>query len=327
MRIFLAGATGAIGKQLLPMLVSAGHTVTATTQHKDKMMSIQSAGATPVLVNALNEEEVLAAVKKASPEIVIHQLTAIPANLNLRHFDEGFALTNRLRTEGTDYLLAAARAVGARRFIAQSYAGWYERTGNWIKTEDDPLISSGIKDGRKTLQATIHVEQAVLKEKALEGFVLRYGSFYGPGTSLAPGAWFFEGVRQRRVPIVGKGSAYWSFIHIEDAASATLAAVNAAVPGIYNITDDEPAPVSVWLPYLANVLGAKPPRHVPKWLARLAVGEYGVAAMTELRGSSNAKAKSLLSWKPKWSSWRQGFKDGIETRTPRVRNGSTRAVA
>jgi len=327
MKIFLAGATGAIGKRLLPMLVNAGHAVTATTQHKDKMMSIHSAGAKPVLVNALNKEEVLAAVQEARPEVVIHQLTAIPANLNLRHFDEGFALTNWLRTEGTDYLLAAARAVGARRFIAQSYAGWYERKGNWIKTEDDPLISSGITDGRKTLEATIHVEEAVLKEKALEGFVLRYGSFYGSGTSLAPGAWFFEGVRQRRVPIVGDGSAYWSFIHVEDAAGATLAAVNRATPGIYNITDDEPAPVSVWLPCLANMLGAKPPRHVPKWLARFAVGEYGVAAMTELRGSSNRKAKALLSWKLKWPSWRQGFKDGFETQTRPIRNGSTRAVA
>jgi nucleoside-diphosphate-sugar epimerase len=327
MKIFLAGATGAIGKPLLPMLVSAGHTVTATTQHEDKMMSIHSAGAIPMLVNALNKQEVLGAVEKARPEIIIHQLTAIPANLNLRHFDEGFALTNRLRIEGTDYLLAAARAVGARRFIAQSYAGWYARTGDWIKTEDDPLISTGISDGRKTLDATIHVETAVLKERAIEGFVLRYGSFYGPGTSLAPGAWFFEGVRQRRVPIVGTGSAYWSFIHIDDAAAATLEAVTASTPGIYNITDDEPAPVSVWLPYLAEVLGAKPPRRVPKWLARLAVGEYGVAAMMELRGSSNRKAKLLLSWKLKWPTWREGFKKGFENPTRRPRNPDTRAVA
>ena len=327
MKIFLAGATGAIGKRLLPMLVNAGHTVTATTQHEGKMMSIHSAGAIPMLVNALNKEDVLAAVEKARPEIITHQLTAIPANLNLRHFDEGFALTNRLRIEGTDYLLAAARAVGARRFIAQSYAGWYARTGDWIKTEDDPLITSGISDGRKTLDATIYVEKEVIKEKAIEGFVLRYGSFYGPGTSLAPGDWFFEGVRQHRVPITGGGSAYWSFIHIDDAAGATLAAVNASTPGIYNITDDEPAPVSAWLPYLAEVLGAKPPRRVPKWLARLAVGEYGVAAMTELRGSSNRKAKALFPWKLKWSTWREGFKGGFEDQTRSTRNGSTRATA
>jgi len=308
MKIFLAGATGAIGKRLLPMLVSAGHNVTATTQHADKMMSIHSAGATPLRVDALNKEEVLAAVRKAQPEIIIHQLTAIPPTLDLRHFDQAFELTNRLRTEGTDYLLAAARAVGARRFIAQSYAGWYARTGGWIKTETDPLISSGISNGRQTLEATVHVEEAVLKEKAIEGFVLRYGSFYGPGTSLAPQAWFFEGIRQRKVPVVGGGTGYWSFIHIDDAAAATLAAAVHSTPaGLYNITDDEPAPVSVWLPYLAEVLGAKAPRSVPKWLARFAVGEYGVAVMTELRGSSNRKAKSLLPWTLKWPSWRQGF--------------------
>jgi len=327
MKIFLAGATGAIGKQLLPMLVSAGHTVTATTQHPDKMRSIHSAGAIPMLVNALDKEEVLAAVEKAHPEIIIHQLTAIPANLNLRHFDEGFSVTNRLRTEGTDYLLAAARAVGTRRFIAQSYAGWYARTGDWTKAEDDPLISSGISDGRKTLDATIHVETAVLTEKAIEGFVLRYGSFYGPGTSLAPGAWFFEGIRQRRVPIVGEGSGHWSFIHIDDAAAATLAAINASTPGLYNITDDEPAPVSVWLPYLAEVLGAKAPRRAPKWLARFAVGEYGVAVMTKLRGASNRKAKSLLPWTLKWPTWRQGFKNGLENRVRPISNEVTRAIA
>jgi nucleoside-diphosphate-sugar epimerase len=327
MKILLAGATGAIGRRLIPMLVSAGHTVTGTTQHPEKMTSISSAGATPMQVNALNEREVLAAVQKTQPEIIIHQLTAIPANLNLRHFDQGFGLTNRLRTEGTDHLLAAARAVGVRRFIAQSYAGWYARTGGWIKTEDDPLIASGISDGRKTLEATIYVERAVLQEKAIEGFALRYGSFYGPGTSLAPGAWFFDCVRQRRVPIVGGGTGYWSFIHIDDAAAATLAAVGSPHPGIYNITDDEPAPVSTWLPVLAEVLGAKPPRRVPKWLARLAVGEYGVAVMTELRGSSNRKAKSLLPWKLKWPTWRQGFKDGFEDRVRPIGIGTTRVVA
>jgi len=312
MKIFLAGATGAIGRRLVPMLVAADHEVTGTTQHADKIMSLYTAGATPLLVNALDEKEVLAAVEKTEPEIVIHQLTAIPPNLDLRHFDEGFKVTNRLRTKGTDHLLAAARAVGVRRFIAQSYAGWYARTGSWIKTEDDPLISDGISDGRKTLEATIHVESAVLGDKTMEGFVLRYGSFYGPGTSLAPGRWFFEGVRQRRVPIVGGGTGYWSFIHIDDAAAATFAAVHATTPGLYNITDDEPAPVSMWLPFLAESLGAKPPRHVPKWLARTAIGEYGVAAMTQLRGACNRKAKSLLPLKLKWPTWRRGFKDGFE---------------
>jgi nucleoside-diphosphate-sugar epimerase len=274
-------------------------------------------------MNALDEREVLAAVQKAQPEIIIHQLTAIPATLDLRHFDEGFKVTNRLRTEGTDYLLSAARTVGVRRFIAQSYAGWYARTGDWIKDEDDSLISSGISDGRRTLEATIHVESAVLGEKAMESFVLRYGSFYGPGTSLAPGGWFLEGVRKGHVPIVGGGTGHWSFIHIDDAAAATLAAVEATSTGVYNISDNEPATVSTWLPFLAEALGARAPRHVPKWLARMAVGEYGVAVMTELRGASNGKAKSLLGMKLKWPSWRVGFKYGFEDRVRRVTDVAT----
>jgi len=327
MKIFLAGATGAIGKRLLPMLVAAGHEVTGTTQHPDKMMAICSAGATPLLMNALHEQDVLAAVQKAQPEVIIHQLTAIPPNLDLRHFDEGFELTNRLRTEGTDHLLAAARTVGARRFIAQSYAGWYARAGSWIKTEADPLISSEISDGQKTLDATIHVESAVLGERAMETFVLRYGSFYGPGTSLAPGGWFLEGVRQGHVPIVGRGTGHWSFIHIDDAAAATLAAVDSAAAGLYNITDNEPAPVSTWLPFLAQILGAKAPRHAPKLLARMAVGEYGVAVMTELRGACNNKAKSLLGVRLRWPSWRIGFKYGLEDHIRQITDAVTPAIA
>ena len=327
MRIFVAGATVSIGKRLVPMLVSKGHEVIGTTQHPDKMLAIHAVGATPMVVNALNKDEVLAAVQKVQPEVIIHQLTAIPRNLDLRHFDKGFELTNRLRTEGTDHLLAAARAVGVRRFIAQSYYGWYARTGDWIKTEDGPLISGGISDGLETLEATIHVERAVLRQKGIDGFVLRYGSFYGPGTSLADGAWFIEGVRRRRIPIVGGGTGYWSFIHIDDAATATLAAVKGALPGLYNITDDEPAPVSRWLPYLAKMLGAKPPRRLPKWLARMAIGEYGVAAMTELRGASNRKAKSLLPLKLKWPTWRRGFKEGFEDLDRAALRDEARATA
>jgi nucleoside-diphosphate-sugar epimerase len=327
MKILVAGATGAIGKRLVPMLVRAGHSVTGTTQHADKMMSIQAAGATPLLLDALNKDDVLSAVQKSRPEIIIHQLTAIPANLDLRHLDRGFEVTNRLRTDGTDHLLAASRAAGVRRFIAQSYYAWYARTGDWIKTENDPLISDGRSGAPQTMAATIHVESTVLGEKAIEGFVLRYGSFYGPETSLAPGAWLFEEIRNRRVPIVGGGSGYWSFIHIDDAAAATLAAVSATTPGLYNVTDDEPAPVSVWLPYLAEVLGAKPPRRVSKWIARLAIGEYGVGVMTELRGASNRKAKSELPWTLKWPTWREGFKEGFEPRVRAIRNGDTRAIA
>ena len=313
MKIFLAGATGAIGRRLIPLLAGAGHTVTGTTRHPDKAMWIHSAGATPVVLNALDAGEVLKAVQKAEPEVIIHQLTAIPSNFNMRRFEREFAMTNRLRTEGTDHLLAAARTVGSRRFIAQSYTGWpYARTGGWIKTEDDPLITSAEPALRESLRAIKHVESTVLGDNNIEGFVLRYGSFYGPGTSLGVGGEVLEAVRRRQMPVIGKGSGYWSFLHIDDAALATLAAVEGSKSGIYNITDDEPAPVSEWLPYLANAIGAKPPRRIPAWLGRMAIGPHGVAMMTEARGASNQKAKSLLLWRPTWRSWRIGFRDGLE---------------
>lgn len=314
MKIFVAGATGAIGKRLVPQLINAGHTVVGTTRTPGKAAAIQSAGAQAEVLDALDAKAVLAAVERAKPEVIIHELTAIPPRINLRHFSDDFALTNRLRTEGTDFLLAAARATGCRRFIAQSYAGWpYERTGGWIKTEDDPLMASPEPAFRATLEAIRHLESSVTAGPALEGFVLRYGSFYGPGTSIGPGGSLLADVRRRRVPVVGRGEGRWSFLHIDDAAAATVAAVQAKTPGLYNITDDEPAPVSEWLPYLAEVLGAKPPRHVPAWLARIMVGAFGVAMMTQLRGASNQKAKALLGWKLEWPSWRNGFRNGLGT--------------
>lgn len=266
----------------------------------------------PAMVDALNPKQVLEAVQAAKPDVIIHQLTAIPPSFNLRRFDEEFALTNRLRIEGTDNLIAAARTVGCRRFIAQSYCGWpYARIGGWIKTEDDPLIEAPEPAMRRSFEAIRHVETAVSQDSAIEGFVLRYGSFYGPGTSLGRDGAMTEYVRRRRMPVIGNGAGRWSFLHIDDAASATLAAIDASTPGIYNIVDDEPAPVSEWLPFLARVLGARPPRHIPAWLGRLIVGAHGVAMMTEIRGASNQKAKSLLRWKLKWPSWRQGFQNGL----------------
>ncbi|HEY1263843.1 MAG TPA: NAD(P)-dependent oxidoreductase [Terriglobales bacterium] len=328
MNIFVAGATGAIGQRLIPMLVKAGHAVTGTTRHAHKAMAIHQLGATPAIMNALNQSEVLKAVQAATPEVVIHQLTAIPASFNLRRFDQQFAATNRLRTEGTDHLLKAANLAGCRRFIAQSYAGWpYARTGGWIKTEDDPLMTIPEPGFRNSLSAIVHVESRVLRESKMEGFVLRYGGFYGPGTSLGEGAPMLEEVRRRHVPVVGRGTGYWSFVHIDDAAAATLAAVEAATPGIYNIVDDEPAPVSEWLPYLAKTLGAAPPRHVPAWLGRLFIGAHGVAMMTAARGASNRKAKSLLQWKLRWPSWRQGFRDGLGEAVYPTSSGTTRAIA
>jgi len=313
MRIFLAGATGAIGKRLLPMLVAAGHHVTGTTRTRAKSDSIRSAGAQAEVVDALNKRSVMDAVERTKPDVMIHELTAIPAELNLKRFDEDFALTNLLRTEGTDHLLAAARRVGCRRFIAQSFAPLtYERNGSWVKNEEDALLSSAEPEVRKTLEAIFHLESAVLDETAMEGFALRYGWFYGPGTSLGRGGGQLEEIGKRRIPIVGKGTGHWSFVHIDDAASATLATVTASSPGVYNICDDEPAPVSTWLPYLANSIGAKPPRHIPRWLGQLAIGDYGGALMNEIRGASNQKAKSHLRWRLKWPSWRQGFRDGLD---------------
>jgi 2-alkyl-3-oxoalkanoate reductase len=312
MNVFVAGATGAIGARLVPMLVRAGHRVTGTTHQPARARRIQAAGASPVVMDGLDRTAVLEAVRQANPDVIIHQLTAIPARFNLRRLEEEFAATNRLRIEGTDALLAAARAVGCKRFIAQSYTGWpNDRTGGWVKTEDDPLVADPEPALRGTLQAIQHVETAVLGGRALEGFVLRYGSFYGPGTSLGPGGSFLEDIRKRRVPIVGAGSGYWSFIHIDDAASATLAAVQASTPGLYNIVDDEPAPVSEWLPLLAEALDAKPPRRIPEWVGRIAIGAHGVAMMTRIRGASNRKAKQLLGWRLRWPSWRQGFREGM----------------
>ena len=313
MRIFLAGATGAIGKRLLPMLVAAGHQVTGTTRTLGKSGSIRSAGAQAEVVDALNKRSVIDAVERTQPEVIIHELTAIPTGLNLKRFDEDFALTNMLRTEGTDHLLAAARQVGCRRFIAQSFAPLaYERNGSWVKNEEDARLSTPEPEARKTLEAIFHLESAVSGQTAMQGFILRYGWFYGPGTSLGGKGGQLGEIRKRRIPIVGKGSGHWSFVHISDAAAATLAAVTASSPGVYNICDDEPAPVSTWLPYLAEAIGAKPPRHIPKWLGRLAIGDYGVALMNEIRGASNEKAKTLLRWKPRWPSWQQGFREGLD---------------
>ena len=320
MRVFLAGATGAIGARLGPLLVNAGHTVTATTRDPAKAERIRAAGASPVIVDALRSGDLQAAVERAEPEVIIHELTAIPGRIDLRHWDQAFGPTNRLRIEATDTLLTAARAVGSCRVIAQSYAAWpYARTGSWIKTETDPLISSPEPEFRGTLSAIRHLESAVLGTPGVEGIVLRYGAFYGPGTSLGPGGSFTDDIRRRRVPIVGRGTGYWSFIHIDDAASATLAAVEGPEPGVYNVTDDEPAPVSEWLPFLAQTLGALPPRRIPAWLARFAMGPHGVAMMTEIRGASNLKAKTVLGWKLRWPSWRQGFQRGMDAPIPFVR--------
>jgi nucleoside-diphosphate-sugar epimerase len=308
MRVFVAGASGAIGRQLVPRLVAAGHEVTGMTRSQSHQAMLRELGAEPAIADALDPDQVAQAVGRARPEVIVHQLTAI-GPLDLRHFDRDFAATNRLRTEGTDYLLSAGQAVGVARFVAQSVAdyGAYARAGGLVKTEQDPLDGSPVPAMRQTLAAVGHLEQAVLGARWTQGVVLRYGAFYGPGTALAPGAQQFELVRRRKFPVVGDGAGVWSFIHVADAAAATEAAVEHGQRGVYNVVDDDPAPVAEWLPALARMLGARKPMRVPRLAGRLFAGQAGVMMMSELRGASNAKARRELGWQPAHPSWRQGF--------------------
>jgi nucleoside-diphosphate-sugar epimerase len=308
MRVFLAGATGAIGKQLVPRLVAAGHEVHGMTRRESRKAMLDVLGAVPVVADALDPNQVAEAVGTARPDVIVHELTAI-GSVDTRHFDRDFALTNRLRTEGTDHLLSAGQAVGVKRFVAQGVAGYfaYARSGGPVKSEEDPLDSTPAREVRETQAAIRHVEQAVLGARWTEGIVLRYGVFYGPGTSMEPGGEQFELVRDRRFPLVGDGGGVWSFIHIADAAEATMAAIERGSRGVYNIVDDDPAPVAEWLPALARTLGAKRPMRVPRFVGRLFAGETGVVMMTDVRGASNAKAKRDLEWLPAHPSWRQGF--------------------
>jgi nucleoside-diphosphate-sugar epimerase len=304
MRVFVTGATGALGRHLVPALVAAGHKVTATTRTPSKAGRLRQVGAEPVVVDGLDREAVIAAVGAAAPEVIVHEMTALAGLRSFRNPDKLFAVTNELRTLGTDNLLAAAARAGTRRVIAQSYAGAGpdERPGP-VKTEDDPPEWRPIPSAVQGPAAIAHVEETV-PAQAREGLVLRYGGFYGPGASDV----LLEAVRKRQVPVIGGGTGVWSFIEITDAAAATLAAVEGGAPGIYNVVDDDPAPVAEWLPYLAEVAGAKPPLRVPAWLGRLLAGEFVVAQMTSSRGYSNEKAKKELGWEPRYASWREGFR-------------------
>jgi nucleoside-diphosphate-sugar epimerase len=298
------------------MLVQAGHAVTGTTRTAAKTDSLRASGADAVVLDALDPVAVASAVERARPEVILHELTAIPLALDPRIIEEQFRLTNRLRTEGTDHLLAAARSNGVRRFVAQSFAGWpYARTGSAIKTEEDPLDSDPPRDLRETLMAIRYVESAVLQgigiEGGIEGIVLRYGNFYGPGNAIGENGATLKQLRHRQFPIIGGGTGVSSFIHIDDAALATVAAVERGEPGIYNIVDDDPAPGSEWIPTLARIIGAKPPGRVPAWIARRAFGERGMLMISDTRGASNRKAKRELGWQPRWASWRDGFKEGL----------------
>jgi 2-alkyl-3-oxoalkanoate reductase len=300
MRVFVAGATGAIGTRLVPQLLERGHEVIGTSRSREKADTLRAQGAEPVVLDLLDRDAVREAVAAARPEAIVHQASALAGLSDLKHFDRTFAQTNRLRIEGTDALLAAMREAGVGRLVAQSFAGWpYAREGGPVKTEKDPLDPTPVPAMRETVAAIRHLEQTVT---AAGGIALRYGGFYG-----SPEDAQLELVRRRRFPIVGDGGGIWSFVHLEDAAAATVLALERGAPGVYNVVDDEPAAVREWLPALAATIGAKPPRRVPRWLARLVAGESGVVLMTEIRGASNAKAKRELGWSLRYPSWRQGF--------------------
>jgi nucleoside-diphosphate-sugar epimerase len=317
MKVFVAGATGAIGSRLVPLLVSAGHEVVATTRKPEKAKALWAQGAAPVVLDGLDKDAVMQAVTDSRPEVVVHEMTAIAPMRSLKDFDRHLAPTNRLRTEGTQFLLDATRAAGARKFVAQSYSGWpNQRVGTRVKTEEDPLDPHPPKGMAQTLAAIRQLEDLVTNTTGIVGIVLRYGSFYGPGTSFSPGGEMVEMVRQRMLPVIGNGAGIWSFIHVDDAANATRLAIERGTAGIYNIVDNDPAPVSEWVPELAIALGAAPPRRLPAWLGRLAVGSAGMSIMTQVRGSSNAKAKRVLNWEPKYGSWREGFRRGMAPELP-----------
>ncbi len=313
MKVFVAGATGALGKQLIPQLVSSGHEVVGMTRSEAKRDLVESLGATAAVADALDPDAVGRAVSEAEPDVIVHQLTALSGSIDLRHFERSFALTNRLRTEGTDHLLSAGRAAGVRRFVAQSFAGWPSApTGGPVKSEDDPFNPDPPEAFRRSLDAIRYLEDAVTGADWCEGVVLRYGGFYGPGTSISlPDGEHVEMIRKRKFPIVGGGTGVWSFVQIEDAAAATVAAVEHGRPGVYNIVDDDPAPVAEWLPVAASTFGGKPPMRLPRWIGRLLAGRAALAMMTEVRGASNAKAKRELGWQPRYPSWRQGFVTGL----------------
>jgi nucleoside-diphosphate-sugar epimerase len=309
MRVFVAGGTGVIGRRLVPQLVARGHQVTATTTAPSKLGSLEQLGADAVVMDGLDAASVGEAVAAAKPDTIVHQMTAISVahsgKADLKHMDRWFATTNRLRTEGTDHLLAAAKQTGVSHFVAQSYAAWNGiREGGWVKTEEDPLDLYTGMAAQPGMDAIRHVEDVVLEAN---GAVLRYGGLYGPGATDDQ----VELIRKRQFPLVGGGAGYSSWVHLDDAASATVLAVEQQARGVFNIVDDEPAPASEWLPYLASSAGAKPPMRAPKWLARLLAGEVAVAMMTEGRGFSNAKARQELGWELRYPSWRQGFKEGL----------------
>jgi nucleoside-diphosphate-sugar epimerase len=327
MKIYLAGGTGVIGRTLIPKLISAGHEVVATTSSPRRIEELELLGAHPLVVDGLDEEAIVKAVSLSEPEVVINEMTALADATNLRNFDRAFARTNELRTKGNSHLIRAAEIAHVRRLISQSYTGWSNsRAGAAVKTEEDPLDPNPPRTMRRSLAAIEQLERAVTEARRIQGIALRYGSLYGPGTAFSTD--YVEQVRKRRLPLIGSATGIWSFVHVDDAAAATLMAVERGARGVYNVVDDDPAPVSDWLPYLADVLGAKPPLRVPEWVGRLAAGEAITSMSTRIRGSSNAKARRELRWVPRYRSWREGFREALveapaSHRSPAVRRIET----
>jgi 2-alkyl-3-oxoalkanoate reductase len=309
-RVFVAGATGAVGRPLVPKLVAAGHEVTGMTRSESKAEDVRRAGARAVVADVFDVDALGAAMEEARPEVIVHELTALPDRIDFRKADT-YAATNRVRTEGTRNLIDAARTAGARRIVCQSIAFAYRMDGEGLKTENDPLLSEAAGAFGSGVSALREMEAMVLGADGLDGLVLRYGFFYGPGTYYAADGTSTDDVRRRRMPIVGKGSGVFSFIHVDDAADATVAAVERGSPGVYNVTDDEPAPMREWVPVFAEAAGAKPPRRVPVWLARFVAGKDVSNFAVELRGASNEKAKRELGWEPAHPSWRSGFGEAL----------------
>ena len=302
-RVFVAGASGALGQHLLPLLVEAGYDVAGMMRSEANMAEIRAAGAMPVVADGLERARVIAAVQEFRPDVIVHQMTALKG-LGMRTFARDFEITNRLRTDGTDTLLEAGRQVGIRRFVAQSFAGWpLARSGTRLKTEDEPLDPSPAGPMRAAAEAIAYCEQATLSTGWTEGVVLRYGTFYGPGTGLAPGGEQLDLLRRRRWPLIGDSAGIWSFIHVEDAAAATLAAIERGSPGIYHVVEDDPPSAAEWLPVVAQRIGAPPPLRIPRLIARIVGGEAATVIMTEAHGASNAKAKRELAWQPA-HNWR-----------------------
>ena len=312
MKVLVAGATGGLGQSLVPKLVAAGHDVTAMIRSESSAAGVRAFGANVVLADGLDAVAVKAAVDSVRPEVVVHQMTALKGGINFKKFDQSFAVTNRLRTEGLDHLLSASQAAGVRRFVVQSYAGWNLKHGDSpTNTEDAPYDPNPVPATRQTLAAIKYLESTVTGAEGIEGVVLRYASFYGPTADIGKGGSVVELIKKRRLPLIGSGTGVWSFIHYDDAADATVKAIDSDATGIYQIADDDPAEARVWLPEFARILGAKPPRHIPAWLGRLAVGDVGVAAFTEIRGADNSLAKQTFNWQPGYPSWRQGFRQGL----------------